>query len=77
MLTEWIKGLMGYEAKSFVWMQPSVKRKNIPNTNCRPPCHWAVSSANWGNRVGIKDEASCGLAGIENTHTYTCTTQMT
>lgn len=66
---------MGYEAKSFVWMQPSVKRKNIPNTNRSPPCHWAVSSANWGNRVGIKDEASCGLAAIENTHTYACTTQ--
>lgn len=48
MFTEWIKGLMGYEAKSFVWMQRSVKRKNIPTLGNLPtPAHhvtglWAL-----------------------------------
>lgn len=52
MFTEWIRGLMGYEAKSFVWMQRSVKRKNIPTPGTLPspgpPCHWVASPANWG-----------------------------
>ena len=40
MFTEWIKGLMGYEAKSFVWMRRSVKRKNIPTLGNLPtPAH--------------------------------------
>ena len=48
MFTEWIKGLMGYEAKSFVWMRRSVKRKNIPTLGNLPtPAHhvtglWAL-----------------------------------
>lgn len=52
MFTEWIRGLMGYEAKSFVQMQRSVKRKNIPTlgtgTHPSPSCHWVMSSVNWG-----------------------------
>lgn len=51
MFTEWIKGLMGYEAKPFVWMQRGVKRKNIPalgTSNPSPPCYWVVSPAKWG-----------------------------
>lgn len=48
MFTEWIKGLMGYEAKSFVWIQWSVKHKNIPTLGILPtPAHpvtglWAL-----------------------------------
>lgn len=52
-----VGGLTGCQAESFVWVRPSVKRKNIPDTDPAP-------LANWGNRAGIKGpEASCGPGG--------------
>lgn len=43
MFAQWIKGLMGYGAKSFVRVQRSVKHKNIPELGvCTNP--WPTMS---------------------------------
>lgn len=56
MFTEWIKGLMGYEAKSFVWMQLSVKRKNIPTLGILPTLAHPVTGL-WALLTGATEWA--------------------
>lgn len=57
MLTEWIRGLIGYGARSVVWMQWSLKTPQHWGLY-QPSCHWVVSPANWGMLV----EAEWALA---------------
>lgn len=73
MFTEWIKGLMGYEAKSFVWLQRSVKCKNIPILGILPTAHHVTGlgglltgTVEWA--LAVSPAVKC--SAIE-THTHT------